>query len=399
MAQWQFLLGRRELEVTCADRVALINALNNAKIRLQNVIYNNDLTIRVTIAECDLKRMLKIAEKLGASVKERGRSGAYPFAIAILQRPVLLVFLGILLLLVCYIPSRVFFISIEGNTTIPYKLIVETAQECGIDFGASRRQVRSEKMKNALLEKIPQLQWAGINTRGCTAVISVREKTTQDVEKTAENTVCSIVAARDGVIQNCTVFQGNPLCSVGQAVKAGQTLVSGYMDCGIVIKTTCADAEINALTFRELEVISPAPAAERGEMIKQKNCYSLQIGKKLIKLSKDSGNSGTECVKIYMEKYLCLPGGFRLPVTLVKETFCFYEDAAESQTMSDSGDWLSGFSKSYLEGAMIAGKIMTAQEEISSGEDACYLYGKYACMEMIGQVKYEQKLLKDEQND
>ena len=37
--------------------------------------------------------------------------------------------------------------------------------------------IRSEKVKNSLLQRIPQLQWAGINTDGCVAVISVREKT------------------------------------------------------------------------------------------------------------------------------------------------------------------------------------------------------------------------------
>ena len=91
-----------------------------------------------------------------------------------LFRPVLLAGLGILFLLAMYLPSRVLFIRVEGNMQIPDRQILAAAEECGIRFGASRREVRSEKVKNALLSSVPQLQWAGVNTAGCVATISVR---------------------------------------------------------------------------------------------------------------------------------------------------------------------------------------------------------------------------------
>ncbi len=399
MAYLRNYLGSRELEITCADVTLLLNSLNTAGVRLSNITYDSDLTVLVTVTEWDYERALDIIQKHGASAKELGAHGLYRLGIAMLKRPVLLAVFFVLLFLVCYIPGRVFFVSVEGNSSVPTRLILEAAAECGIEFGASRRQVRSEKMKNALLEKIPQLQWAGINTVGCNAVISVREKTVSDTEDAVDNAVCSIVASRDGVIQSCTVLQGNPLCAPGQAVKAGQTLVSGYTDCGIVTKATCADAEIIALTFRDLEVITPACVAERGQQIKQINNYSLIIGKKLIKLSKDSGNFDTGCVKIYSEKYMQLPGGFCLPVAIVKETCYFYENTAASKQVSTAPQWLNSFTRSHLQSAMIAGKILSAQEEIQTDENASYLYGKYACIEMIGKTVYEQNLTKDGEND
>lgn len=398
MRQWQFLLGKIRFQITSADCVGLLNALSQAGIYLIDVQYQGELTVLLTIPIHQHGELMKITEKQGASVKQIKNAGIYYTGKAILQRPVLMVFSALLFLLSCYIPSRVFFVSVEGNKDIPTRLILEAASECGIDFGASRRSVRSEKMKNALLQKIPELQWAGINTSGCTAVISVREKTTQNTQKNETNRVSSIVASRDGIIQNCTVYQGNPLCTVGQAVKAGQTLVSGYLDCGIVVKTTQANAEIRALTFRELEVLAPSATANRGNIISQKTNYSLLIGKKLIKFYKDSGNVGATCGKIYSQEYVHLPGGFQLPVAIIKETVSCYAESNKMQTISDN-TWLADFANNYLQGTMIAGEVLSGQTEVNAIDDGSYLYGKYACMEMIGQVKYEQTLLKDESND
>ena len=150
------------------------------------------------------------------------------------------------------VPGRVFFIEIEGNQQIPDRLILEVVQENGIQFGAVRRDIRSEKIKNILLEKIPQLQWVGVNTNGCVAVISVRER--QFENDSQEYSFGSIVASRDAIIQQITVLRGTQLCKVGQAVKAGEILVSAYKDYGISVKMTGAKAEIYGQTEHNLDV-------------------------------------------------------------------------------------------------------------------------------------------------
>ncbi len=394
-----FLPGILTLEITCADCATLLNALGDNHIRLSDVSYCSDLILSLKISRNDYDKLKSIAEKHGAAVKIIKKKGLYWTAKSVMKRPVLVIF-GILLFLgFVFVPGRVFFISVEGNTSVPANQILETAAECGIRFGAVRRQLRSEKMKNALLQKMPQLQWAGVNTTGCTAVISVREKTTDDREDAKNNGVCSIVAARDGVIRSCTVYQGNTLCSVGQAVKAGQTLVSGYVDCGLVTKAVQAQAEIQALTFRDLEVISPAVTLQRGEVIRERTNFSLKIGKKLINFFQDSGNLDGTCAKIYSESYLHLPGGFRLPIAVIKETVTTYKETNDTPAEAESMDWLADFAQSYLRRSMVAGEIISAETDTNAIDSAHYLYGKYACTEMIGQVKYEQTFTKDEMHD
>jgi len=386
------MLGKFILEITSADIVGLINTLNREKITLISINYNSDLVVTVEILRIHYKKLHETAEKHGASVKIINKKGIYWTLLSFIRRPMLVVFTVSILLLSVFLASRVLFVRIDGNISVPSNLILESAAECGIRFGTKRREIRSELIKNALLEKIPQLQWAGVNTQGCTAIISVREKTTADQENIEKNEICSIVAARDGIIQNCTVYQGNPLCTVGQAVKAGQTLVSGYLDCGIVIKTTKADAEIRALTFRELTFVSPMPTAVRGPVVQKKTEYAILIGKKLIKLTKDSGNLGITCGKIYEENYLQLPAGFTLPIALVKQTTVYYEENMDTAASVDIQQWLNIFAQVYLQKNMIAGEILSSQTELSQTQEFCCLNGKYACVEMIGQVKYEQMI-------
>lgn len=389
--------GNVVAEITSADIATLLNILSTNGILLQNMQYRDDLTVRITLSRQDYSKLIELAEKQGAAVKNTSVSGVFPAVNHFLRRPVLMIFLLLVFLLACYIPSRIFFISVEGNAQVPEKYILEVAAECGIDFGAKRRLVRSEMMKNRLLEKIPQLQWAGINTSGCTAIISVREKTLTNKQSEQNFKVSSIVASRDGIIQSCTVQQGNSLCAVGQAVKTGQVLVSGYLDCGTVIKATRADAEIKALTFRDLQVVAPYATIIKGEKQNTTTKYSLRIGKKLIKFYKDSGNLDTTCGKIYLEEYVYLPGGFRLPVAIVKETEIYCDADRGELPASDTGQWVKDFANDYLKDTMISGKIISDDAEIAPNAGAFCLQGRYTCSEMIGQIKLEESIPKDDE--
>ena len=117
------------------------------------------------------------------------------------------------------------FIEAEGNELLSGEEILAAAEECGISFGASRKYIRSEKVKNQLLSLLPELQWAGINTVGCRAVISVRERAVAE-NSHPKQYVSNLVAEQDAYILSATVTEGTPMVRPGDSVVAGQTLVS-----------------------------------------------------------------------------------------------------------------------------------------------------------------------------
>ena len=282
---WRRTDGFVELELTCADPAQAMSQIHDAGIPIFNAWRDDgDIVTHLTISRSAYPLLEKLTDKKGYGLRLKKKQGLYWSVQQAIHRPVLLIGLLLFLVVTLYLPGRVLFFEVEGNVTIPTKLILERCRECGISFGISRADVRSEKMKNALLEALPQLQWAGINTNGCTAVISVRERSQAEKAET-ENGVCSIVANRDGVITQCTATAGNLLCKPGQAVVSGEVLISGYTDCGICVRATKAEGEVFAKTEHNLSVISPQIWNEKGQKQVTQRKFALIIGKKRIYIS------------------------------------------------------------------------------------------------------------------
>ncbi len=396
MGIWKSINGIYNVEITAADPARALSEINDLGIILMDVVYVNELSVRAYIFQHQILRLKDYLEKKGDSFQVRNRKGIYWSLIRLQRRPVLLLGLAFLLLLSLYLPTKVLFVEISGNQNVPTAQIMEQAEKCGIKFGASRRAVRSEKMKNALLSAMPQLQWAGINTKGCVAVISVQESS--ESERAPVNTRPSnIIAKQDGVIQEITVLKGTPLCKVGQAVKKNQVLVSGYTDCGLAILATPSEAEVSAYTNRNLQAITPTKYNARGVLQGSRTTYTLKIGKNIINLWKDSGISDTGCVKITKETPLRLPGGFQLPVVFIRQQ---YLDYATETRIRDEKDisWLSKAAVDYVNADMIAGKVLESEICIQSDDKTASLSGKYACLEMIGQIRYEEIVKSGEGN-
>ena len=335
------------------------------------------------LKRADYYRVCKLCQNRGDTVQYQSRNGFYWTLKAMMNRPVLLLGMMIYLIVALYLPTRVLFVRVVGNSAIPSRLILEAAEDCGIGFGASRRGVRSEKIKNALLEAVPQLQWAGVNTYGCVAEISVRERSVWEVSEKGSG-FGHIIASREGVILSCNATKGNLLCIPGQAVGKGDILISGYTDCGLTIRAEQAQGEVFADTKRNLSVITPDSCCSTVQTGIIKKKISLLIGKKRINLWKDSGIWDTTCDRMYEEYYITLPGGFRLPFGWSVERFCFREQMEQSCTPESRQMLLRETGEAYLKDQMLSGTIRKAELSFEKKESSLQMTGQYSCVEMIG---------------
>lgn len=388
---WKSLGGMLQVKLTSADLTGTLGAINTAGITIYHVQEESDLVLRFDVQRRDYRRLRALTKKRGEKLELSRRQGLYWVLRQFVRRPVLMMGILLILMLTLYLPTRILFVEVEGNHQIPAQQILERAEGCGIGLGASRRMVRSERMKNRLLSSIPDLQWAGINTYGCRAVISVRERT-QPEEKSEEHGISSIVATREGVIREMTVLRGEPMCKVGQAVKAGQVLVSGYMDRGICIRGTRAQGEVFAETERNLTAVLPSDYVVRSKKTRSEKKYSLIIGKKRINFYKGSGISDSSCDKMYSVRYLTLPGGFRLPIALVTEEWVYHDTEDITMEENQAKQILTNSARRYLLSVMTAGQIQTPHENLQLSDGIYCLKGRYACLEMIGKTRLEENL-------
>ena len=386
---WHSLNGMVTFQITSADPFSVFSALYSRGIPMENVQFADELTIHFQVRRQHRKSVISYAQKRGDQWKILSQDGMFWRFYGLIKRPVLIGGLAIYLLLTIFLPTRIYFFRVVGNQNVPEHLILEMASDCGLSFGTERRDVRSERVKNALLGAVPELEWVGINTTGCVATISVRERQNSGEVQQPQG-VSSIIAIRDGVVQELTVTGGSAACKPGQAVRAGQILISGYTDCGLSIRAERAKGEIYATTNHDLTFVMPVNSQERGTNTAVKKNYGVIIGKNRINFFQGSGILDTSCVKMYEENYLTLPGGFVLPIAIVTETCIYSDESVPTVTPEETSDAMSKLAQSYLSSQMEAGMILTKQEEFSQQDGTLCLVGKYGCLEMIGRERSEE---------
>lgn len=390
--------ARNRVRVTSANIWESIRLLNQRSISVFGIQQEDDLTFSFEVGRKDFLPLKQLLERRGDRVVLFQRTTLHTIQQSILHRPVLYSGLLFFFALSLFLPTRILAIQVEGNNSVPVRRILEAADEAGISLFSPCARVRSEKIKNSLLSAIPELQWAGVNTYGSRAVISVRERSASSQSARDDQTVGSIVAQRDGIIQSITALRGSIQCREGQAVKKGQVLISGFTDCGICIRAERADGEVYAQTLRTLQAVTPNLCQAKVQQQRQQRRYAIILGKKRINLWKDSGIWDSTCGRISREYRLKLPGGFSLPVALSCDTLEWYsaEEEAVDEEAAESG--LSSFSQNYLSTQMIAGVITRSNEVTQEAPGIYLLSGQYVCSEMIGRERLENGAL-DEQND
>lgn len=96
------------------------------------------------------------------------------------------------------------------------------------------------------------------------------------------------------------------------------------------------------------------------------------------------------CVKMYEEKFLMLPGGLQLPLAIVTEVWISAPSVSISVSTDEASSLLASLTRTHLQQAMIAGRILTQSEALSQEEGVLKLEGVYQCLEMIGKEQSEE---------
>ena len=371
MELWWHLRGWTRLRLTSADCPGRLRRISG-EMKLENIAFPDELTAEFTVLSGDAGRLTGTFGPELRTVASGGLPGILRGILRWRRLAGLVLLLGALTV---WLPGRVWFVRVEGNHGIPQRRILEAAEASGISFGARAGQIRSEAVKNSLLFAIPELRWAGVNTEGCTAVITVAERSAGEPERAWEPG--DLIARTDGLVTGILVQRGTALVQPGDAVRAGQLLVSGVTELGNCIHVDRAEGELWGLTRREFQLAVPAQTRIRRETGQVKRRYSLRIGKKSVNFSNDSGILYGTCVRMRTVNYLMLPGGFRLPVALVTDTYtmCEIQETPRRET-----DWLTEAARRTVRGQLRGGGIL--REEFTS--EGGLLTAVFECREQIG---------------
>ena len=93
---------------------------------------------------------------------------------------------------------------------------------------------------------------------------------------------------------------------------------------------------------------------------------------------------------MYEEYYITLPGGFRLPLGIAKDTVTSWETVAVESEPGQMEGLLTGFARERLLSNMVAGQILEVKTDFGRSGGIYMLTGHYRCTEMIGRARKEQ---------
>jgi len=290
--------------------------------------------------------------------------------------------LGILMVLT--VPNFVLFYETKGNETISDAEILRGLEELGIGFGTYGPSIKSQWVEDHMLNMVEGLEWITVNQSGCKAVVEVREREETPVV-TDRKGFANIIAARDGIIEEQSVWTGQKLKAVGDVVVKGELLVSGVVDLEQTFLLTRAQAEIFARTWRDYRVVTPTEYRKKEESRGCQTALWLEIGKRRIKIFGNSGISTAACDKMISRKVVSLPGGNELPISLLVET-CTDRLRSPARLTEDRAAMMleETVEKTALR-EMIAGEILRRETSLLTERGAYVLTASLECREMIAE--------------
>lgn len=145
-------------------------------------------------------------------------------------RKVLLYGWVIVLALLVAASRRIWFIEVDGCDTVQEAEVIALLDEMEVRVGARRTAVPTSQLGNALMASDPRIAWAGAKLYGVTLRVSLQEaEAIPELSSGEAETPASIYAAKDGVITSITVYDGKAKVHAGDAVLAGQELITGVL--------------------------------------------------------------------------------------------------------------------------------------------------------------------------
>ena len=381
----EILRGSVRAEVSGAAPQRLLNAMSEADMPFWDAVPQDAFTIRLGLYSRDLRNAKALATRCQCELKLLRESGAPVVKRRLRRRVALLVTAVSCFALLAASSLFAWDIRVEGNEQVSTGEILRALAGCGVEPGAFWPGWSSDEIRNSVILDIPELAWLGVSVDSSRAVIRVRERT-EAPELVNSEGMGSVTARTTGIIDSMRVYQGAPLVTVGDAVVAGETLVSGEMPSEVGdTRYVRASAEIRARTWYEMS--ASAPLEYSG--LEQSDCrtrWALVIGDKRINFYLGSTQTPTGCGKIITEYPLAWEGVFTLPVTLVREQTLEYDSAAAAEDEEELSGRLEAVLRSTLERELSGrGEILDAQFTSSASDGRLVVTMRAECMEDIAE--------------
>jgi len=379
-ARW--LRGNVRFEICGGSPQWCLNRLAAEGIAFWDVVRQDSLTFGITVYAKDADRVLQLAERSMCTAMRRNENGLFYKYRGLKKRIPLLAAVILSVVLSVVLPRFIWFYGVEGNERVPSEKIIRAAERAGLRLGLYGPDIDPQSVKDRVLAQIPELSWLTVTQNGACAVIRVRERAPQlpDADRRIPS---DLLATRDGLVTELSVLEGSAAVRPGEIVQHGQVLIGGKIDLEHAVRFSAALGEVYARTWRDLYLKTPSERTVRTDKTDTNTVVSLQLGKKRIKISSESGIIPPECVKMTVIKRLTLPNGNTLPIALVLERGETYETESAAVPEEESQKLLTASAQRFALRGAIAGEILKENASFSRSGGPDTLHTVMELREMI----------------
>ena len=356
------------------------------------LVWLDGQTLELKVARRDARKVRALAEKVGCEASAKGRKGV-PFFLADFRRRYALV-IGLVLSLAAAGVLSQFILTVEvsGNETIPSAVILAELSRQGVRPGTYGPGLDLRRISQEALRRIDGLSWMSVNLHGTRAEVLVRERSPAP-ELRDETTPAHIVAAADGILEDVEVLEGQALFREGQAVLAGEVVISGVVDLKEPQYATVdagqrlvhARGSVWASTYRTLEACIPLEAQTKVYTGEGETAWALTVLGHTFNFFGKGSISAAGYDKMTTTHILTLPGGREMPLALTETEYRAYETQSAAIETAAAQALLEERLLERLEELIGEdGSVLSTVFSVREGDGLLTVTLKARCREQIG---------------
>ena len=330
-----FLRGSVCVAVSGPFPERFLNLCAQSGVGFWDLAWEGGQSLRLRVLRRDAGRAVELAERAGCTASLEGRAGLPVFLAGFRRRYALLAGLALALAAVCLLSQFILTVEVSGNETVPSAVILMELSRQGVRPGAYGPGLDLRRISQEALRRIEGLSWMSVNLHGTRAEVLVRERSPAPTPRD-ETAPAHVVAAADGVLEEVEVLEGQALFREGQAVLAGEIVISGAVDLkepqyaavDAGQRLVHARGEVWAVTHRTLAACIPLEAQVKVYTGEEERRWSLSLLGRSVNFFGKASISSSGYDKMTTTHILTLPGGREMPLVLVETEYRAYETAA-----------------------------------------------------------------------
>lgn len=390
-----FLRGNCRISIPSRQRTAAMNLCMQMGLQFADFRWCDDGSIQFSCSATSSHRFLSLCRERNIEAEAVAQRGLPYLLKSLTKRAGLIV--GAVLALALIVLSGLFVwdVQVSGTETLTEETVVKELRKCGFGVGSYLPNLRVREIENRVLVASERIGWLSINIDGTVARVQIIEHIEGQNEGDNEGDnapldkrPANLVATKDGQIEYLELYRGNAVVKTGQAVKAGELLVSGLYDSLTgSVRYTRAAGRVMARTERTIRVEVPLSYEQKvyGEPVLQELTFHFFDFSK--KIFKNSGNSNTLCDIIEYNTHLGQLGSNRIPLSWSRTEAHPYVLETRERTHEEALELC--YEKLSGELSSFSSDVQLLQKEIVTEvrEDSVVLTCTVICIENIAQVQ------------